>query len=204
MTIKNLNEATNVLNTFLNESNTTLLNHEREDRISQINLVKEKNSLQHAFVQLFLDWNHQVANGGVNNYVSNGYHENSDTSVSFETNDNYDLHKKMVSLTEELLELNKTPKLLSFSEIIKDFDIVLDIESTREETCSTCDGFGVEEDSENEEVTCSSCGGSCCEEVDNERLNEPNFETIRLFEKLTNRYFKINDQLMIEIANSFS
>ena len=207
MTTMTHEQAYEIINKYVNEMDDTINKHIDDNRIEQINAVIKEHSLVHGWIRLWLDWDYQVNNGGVSQYVCNNYHTTSANGCFSKTSDNDDVHQELVLLTEKFLEENDIPLGNDLLSILKDFKITLDDEYYIEECCNTCGGNGLEEHynedaDEYEDVECSTCDGSGEEEVYNERYEEPDYNTEALFKQLDKRYYKINDELMFQIANT--
>lgn len=198
-------QAYKTINKFVHEMKNTINENKNRNRIEQIKVITKKHSIAHAWIRLWLDWDHQINNGGVSQYTLNGYHSTMQNGCIGNTSDEDDIHQEFVRVSEEFLKSNPVELGETFLSIIKDFKITLDDESTIEEYCNTCNGSGTES-TWNEELDdevdseCSNCYGSGEEEVQNERHNEPDYDTEDLFSNLDKRYYEINNHLILQIA----
>lgn len=202
-------QAYNVINQFVKEIENVINEHKDNDRLEQIKAIIEKHSIVHGWIRLWLDWDYQVNNGGVSQYVDNGYHSTFQKGCMDNTRSEDNIHQELVRLTEDFLKSYPVDLGHTFLSIIKDFKITLDDEEMITECCDTCDGSGTEyeydEDSEEEiSSVCSNCDGTGECDNYNENYNNPDFDTRNLFDKLTKRYYAISDSFIIQVAESLN
>jgi hypothetical protein len=184
-----------------------IVKHDGDDRITQIKAITERHSVAHAWVRLFSDWDGQVRNGGVSQYVRNGLHTTFQNGCTGKVSDECDVHQEFVRLTEEFLNSHTIPLGETFLSIIKDFSVTLDDEPETTDCCNTCGGSGTEidfsdDEDEGEDDTYSGCDGTGEETVSNDKYENPDVDTEMLFAKMDNRYYAINEEFIVQVASA--
>lgn len=198
-------EHYNIINKFVHEIEEFFNKYSSDNQLEQIKIIKEKLSLEHAFIRLFLDYDYQVCNGGHQQYVDNGYHSTEQYGCMDNVSENSDIHEELVNLSKLFFEKYPIKLAEDFLKIIGDFKISTDKESETEENCYECDGHGyifenIEE--EEEEKECEECNGDGYVMVDNQNHGNIDHSTEILFRELDHRYFQINENLIAGIAIS--
>lgn len=134
-----------------------------------------------AFAVLMGKFNHQVCNGGHDQYYFNGYSGDDELNIS--------MHKLLIKFFNKYFTYN--------NKITREYREILDLfepeEEYEKESCSRCDGAG-EIDEDNDEfcsVSCPECYGSGEQESSSTIvINSPSMDD------LDNRYYKIEKELM--------
>lgn len=196
------NEHYSIIQKFVDEMDDVFNQHLDDNRLNQIKAVKEKLSLEHAFIRLFLDYDYQVCNGGHVQYVGNGYHSTEQSGFFQDVSDNCNIHEELISLSKEFFKKYPVKLSTDFIKIIEEFHIDIDDEREIEETCHECQGDGYNPENEDEYEDCYECDGSGMVMVDNQNRGEIDSGTAILFEELDDKYYKISDNLIAAIAIS--
>lgn len=196
------NEHYSIIQKFVDEMDEVFNQHLDDNRLNQIKAVKEKLSLEHAFIRLFIDYDYQVCNGGHVQYVGNGYHSTEQSGFFQDVSDNCNIHEELISLSKEFFKKYPVKFSTDFIKIIEEFHIEIDNEREIEEICLECQGSGCNEENEDEDEDCYECDGSGEIMVDNPNRGEIDSGTAILFEELDDKYYKISDNLIAAIAIS--
>ena len=179
------------LNTLVCDMQNTITSASDSDRIQVIKEIQVKHSLVHAWARLLIDWEHQVSNGGHQQYVDNNYHSTQCGSCDCDT------HNKLVSLTESIKGTIEFPQYEELLTILKAFKVER-YSGDQEEVCNECDGSGYVEDEDGMQgETCEECNGRCYVTVD--RSDELSDCCISNLELLDSRYYKISTELLSNI-----
>jgi hypothetical protein len=133
-------------------------------------------SVEHAWSNLFINYNNQVRNGGHEQYVENRYHTDHDDSYCDQEGN---MHQKLTSLTEEMSKKYDIPELKDFLLTLKEFKI----------SVSEDEYTDVWDDDEQEEV-----------EGYNPDYQKPKEATNGLFGKLDGQYFNYQDSLIDKVG----
>lgn len=148
----------------------TVLN---EELIEQ---AKKDLSVEHAWSNLFVNYNNQIRNGGHEQYVENRYHtDHEDSACDSKGN----MHQQLLSLTEEMSKKYDIPELSKFLSTLKEFKI----------TVSEDEYAYIWSDEEQEEV-----------EDLNPDYQKPLEATSGLFRKMDNQYFSYQDELIDKVG----
>lgn len=113
-----IDDANAVYNRLIFEMDKTLNSNKEKTRIEQIDAVYNDHSLTHAWVRLYMDFYLSVKKWGMIEYATNNYHQ-----------DNIDVFKKLIFLTNEFIKINDTRFGIEFLSILKDLKIIIEDEN---------------------------------------------------------------------------
>jgi len=156
-----------------------------------------------AFAILSGKANQQITNGGIMQYIDNGYAGNYNYRRAIL---DWDLHMEMIELMEDLRVDSLTENTATAHKFYLDLphQVSLDEEYETEETCEDCGGSGEvdmgwnDEEEEEEIEQCSTCDGSGSEIVSND-----DYGTIYVPDRLDSYYYSFNEEYMNDLNNYF-
>lgn len=208
-------QAYDIINRYVAEMDTTITEASKEgNRIEAVNAVIEKHSMEHGFLRLFLDLDYQVCNGGFQQYTDNGYHSTQQAGFMSDVSEEADIHERLIELSKEFFEKYDIALSEKFMSIIKEYEVEIDTEYEIEEDCEECSGSGTvtdqelvededgEEYYEDTEEECGECGGCGWVNINNPQHGCVTSSCSEIYSKLDDRYYAINDALIVEIAKN--
>ena len=208
-------QAYDIINEYLEEMDATITEASKDgNRIEVINAVIKNHSMEHGFLRLFLDLDYQVCNGGFEQYTGNGYHSTEQAGCTSDVSEEADIHERLVELSKEFFEKYDIPQSEEFMSIITTYKVEIDTEYEIEEDCEKCSGSGTvteqelvededgEEYYEDTEEECGECGGCGWVDIHNPQHGCVTSSCSEMYSKLDDRYYAINDDLIVEIAKN--